>query len=63
VLVEPDGEESRGDEDSTVKLSVIKPAPKPTPVGVGAEGGPPEEDGEEPAGQEPDRPDAAPASE
>src|ERR1700729_186333 len=36
VLVEP-GEAGTDDED--VKLSVIEPAPKPTPVGVGAEGG------------------------
>ena len=36
VLVEP-GEPGTDDED--VKLSVIEPAPKPTPVGVGAEGG------------------------
>ena len=36
VLVEP-GEE--GTEDEDVKLSIIEPAPKPTPVGVGAEGG------------------------
>src|SRR6202034_4302072 len=36
VLVEP-GEPGTDDED--VKLSIIQPAPKPTPVGVGAEGG------------------------
>src|SRR5260370_28891126 len=36
VMVEP-GED--GNEDEAVKLSVIEPAPKPTPVGVGAEGG------------------------
>ncbi|MFZ1997611.1 MAG: NDP-hexose 4-ketoreductase, partial [Solirubrobacteraceae bacterium] len=36
VLVEP-GEPGTDDED--VKLSVIEPAPAPTPVGVGAEGG------------------------
>jgi ATP-dependent Clp protease ATP-binding subunit ClpC len=36
VLVEP-GVPDTDDED--VKLSVIEPAPKPTPVGVGAEGG------------------------
>ncbi len=37
VLVEP-GIGASGEEDD-VKLSVIEPAPKPTPVGVGAEGG------------------------
>jgi ATP-dependent Clp protease ATP-binding subunit ClpC len=37
VLVEP-GEGGDSEEDD-VKLSVIEPAPKPTPVGVGAEGG------------------------
>ena len=47
VLVEP-GVEGTDDED--VKLSVIEPAPKPTPVGVGAEGG--SEESEEP-GPEP----------
>jgi ATP-dependent Clp protease ATP-binding subunit ClpC len=36
VLVEPAPE---GDEDQDVRLSIVKPAPKPTPVGVGAEGG------------------------
>jgi ATP-dependent Clp protease ATP-binding subunit ClpC len=43
VLVEPSDEES-GEE---VKLSIIQPAPKPTPVGVGAEGGSDEGEGEE----------------
>ena len=33
VLVEPGTEDS---EDGDVKLTVIEPAPKPTPVGVGA---------------------------
>jgi ATP-dependent Clp protease ATP-binding subunit ClpC len=46
VLVEP-GEGGDSDEGD-VKLSVIEPAPKPTPVGVGAEGGS-EDDGDEPA--------------
>ena len=36
VLVEPAAE---GDENQDVKLSIVKPEPKPTPVGVGAEGG------------------------
>jgi ATP-dependent Clp protease ATP-binding subunit ClpC len=36
VLVEPGIPDT---EDEDVKLSVIQPAPKPTPVGVGAEGG------------------------
>jgi ATP-dependent Clp protease ATP-binding subunit ClpC len=35
VLVEPAAEE---DENQDVKLSIIKPEPRPTPVGVGAEG-------------------------
>jgi ATP-dependent Clp protease ATP-binding subunit ClpC len=41
VLVERDdtGSAAGGDETPEVKLSVLKPAPKPTPVGVGAEGG------------------------
>src|ERR1700710_61978 len=36
VLVEPAPE---GDENQDVRLSIIKPEPAPTPVGVGAEGG------------------------
>jgi ATP-dependent Clp protease ATP-binding subunit ClpC len=36
VLVEPGVVDS---DDEDVKLSIIEPAPKPTPVGVGAEGG------------------------
>src|SRR5215217_5473446 len=36
VLVEPAEE---GAEDQDVRLSIVKPEPKPTPVGVGAEGG------------------------
>ena len=35
VLVEPAAED---DENQDVKLSIVKPEPKPTPVGVGAEG-------------------------
>jgi ATP-dependent Clp protease ATP-binding subunit ClpC len=35
VLVEPAPE---GAEEDDVKLSIVKPEPKPTPVGVGAEG-------------------------
>ena len=50
VLVEPGTEE---DTEGDVKLSVIEPAPKPTPVGVGAEGG------EEPAADDPEAHDAA----
>jgi ATP-dependent Clp protease ATP-binding subunit ClpC len=58
VLVEPGVE---GTEDDDVKLSVIEPAPKPTPVGVGAEGGgdEPGEGTDEPV-VEGDKPDAAP---
>ncbi len=49
ILVEPgDAEAPTGDENPEVKLSIIEPAPKPTPVGVGAEGG----------GDEPDAADA-----
>ncbi len=39
VLVDRDEGKGEGDETPGVKLSVIEPAPKPTPVGVGAEGG------------------------
>jgi ATP-dependent Clp protease ATP-binding subunit ClpC len=46
---EPDGDEPPADE---VRLTVIEPAPKPTPVGVGASDG-----GEEPE-KEPADPDA-----
>jgi ATP-dependent Clp protease ATP-binding subunit ClpC len=38
VLVEPAPSQD-STEEREVKLSVIEPAPKPTPVGVGAEGG------------------------
>jgi ATP-dependent Clp protease ATP-binding subunit ClpC len=46
--------------DPEVKLTVIEPAPQPTPVGVGAEGG---EGGGEPAPEDPAGPDDAPESE
>jgi ATP-dependent Clp protease ATP-binding subunit ClpC len=40
VLVEPgDPDQPEGADNPEVKLSVIEPAPQPTPVGVGAEGG------------------------
>jgi ATP-dependent Clp protease ATP-binding subunit ClpC len=48
VMVDKSGEE--GEASDEVKLTVIEPAPKPTPVGVGADGGeeptepPPESD-------------------
>jgi ATP-dependent Clp protease ATP-binding subunit ClpC len=41
VLVEPAARQDTKERD--VKLSIIEPAPKPTPVGVGAEGGGEEE--------------------
>ncbi|HWF25475.1 MAG TPA: hypothetical protein VG275_08515, partial [Solirubrobacteraceae bacterium] len=44
VLVEPNGPEDEGSEED-VKLSIIQPVPKPTPVGVGAEGGEASSDG------------------
>jgi ATP-dependent Clp protease ATP-binding subunit ClpC len=40
IMVE---EPAEGSEDD-IKLSVIEPKPAPTPVGVGAEGGPPEDE-------------------
>jgi ATP-dependent Clp protease ATP-binding subunit ClpC len=40
IMVE---EPEEGSEDD-IKLSVIEPKPAPTPVGVGAEGGPPEDE-------------------
>jgi ATP-dependent Clp protease ATP-binding subunit ClpC len=46
VLVEPNTADDPGSMED-VKLSVIQPVPKPTPVGVGAEGG---EDGSDDAG-------------
>src|SRR5205807_3543235 len=45
VLVEPAPENDTDEREVT--LSVIEPAPKPTPVGVGAEGG--EQPSEDPA--------------
>jgi ATP-dependent Clp protease ATP-binding subunit ClpC len=48
VLVERDDSRTTdGDENPEVKLSVVEPAPKPTPVGVGAEGGSEDGDGGE----------------
>jgi ATP-dependent Clp protease ATP-binding subunit ClpC len=47
VLVEPADGTPADDGEPEVKLSVVEPAPKPTPVGVGAEGG-----SEEPGGDE-----------
>jgi ATP-dependent Clp protease ATP-binding subunit ClpC len=41
ILVDAPAEGAESDE---VRLTVIEPAPKPTPVGVGAEGGPSEGD-------------------
>jgi ATP-dependent Clp protease ATP-binding subunit ClpC len=45
-------------QERDVKLSVIEPAPRPTPVGVGADGGGSGEDGEEGPQQDPPAPDA-----
>jgi hypothetical protein len=54
VLVEPAPPEDP--EEREVMLSIIEPAPKPTPVGVGAaEGG--EEDGDA-GGEDPEQADA-----
>src|ERR1700678_1811597 len=50
VLVEPNTADDPGSMED-VKLSVIQPVPKPTPVGVGAEGG---EEGSEAGGEEAD---------
>src|SRR5207248_3083229 len=52
VLVEPVPGD-HGSEDADVKLTIIEPAPRPTPVGVGAQDG-----GEEPQAEseEPDGP-------
>ncbi len=52
VVDRDDSASSEGEDNPEVKLSVVEPAPKPTPVGVGAEGG--SEDGEEGAGSEDD---------
>jgi ATP-dependent Clp protease ATP-binding subunit ClpC len=56
VLVEPGAPDS---DDADVKLSVIEPAPKPTPVGVGAEGGA-EDDDAPGTDAEPEVPDTVP---
>ncbi len=53
VLVEP-GTEEGGERGAEVKLSVIKPAPKPTPVGVGAEGGEQTDEPESAEGETPE---------
>jgi ATP-dependent Clp protease ATP-binding subunit ClpC len=53
VLVERDDNAEGGEDNPEVRLSVVEPAPKPTPVGVGAEGG----DGED--GESHDSPDAS----
>jgi hypothetical protein len=55
VLVEPKSSDSEDGQEPDVKLSVIEPAPRPTPVGVGAEGGS-GEGGEEESPQEPPAP-------
>jgi ATP-dependent Clp protease ATP-binding subunit ClpC len=56
VLVEPAGPDDP--EDREVKLSVIEPAPKPTPVGVGADGGTGADEPGEPSPEEPAAADA-----
>src|SRR5205807_8331683 len=64
VMVDaPEGETTDGGEPE-VKLTVIEPAPKPTPVGVGAEGGP-AEGGEDAADVVPgvEEPESTPESE
>ena len=48
--------------DAEVKLTVIEPAPKPTPVGVGAEGGGGEAGGESEGSEDPAGSDDAPES-
>ena len=52
VLVEPNTADDPGSMED-VKLSVIQPVPKPTPVGVGAEGGDEGSDDEHGEGAEP----------
>jgi ATP-dependent Clp protease ATP-binding subunit ClpC len=50
VMVAPDEDAAEGSVDSdepSVKLTVIEPKPAPTPVGVGAEGGPAELEGDQ----------------
>ncbi len=56
VLVEP-GDVDGADEPE-VKLTVIEPAPQPTPVGVGAEGGSSDEEEHHPEQSEPGGPPA-----
>jgi ATP-dependent Clp protease ATP-binding subunit ClpC len=56
VLVEPAPADDP--EEREVKLSVIEPAPKPTPVGVGASDGGEEPNGEQVGGGEPPAGDA-----
>jgi ATP-dependent Clp protease ATP-binding subunit ClpC len=56
VLVEPAPGEASGERE--VVLSVLEPAPKPTPVGVGAEGGAEESGDDDGAGAEAAAPDA-----
>jgi ATP-dependent Clp protease ATP-binding subunit ClpC len=55
VLVEPAPPDDP--QQREVMLTVVEPAPKPTPVGVGAEGGTDEDSDDEPV-SEPDAPDA-----
>jgi hypothetical protein len=57
VLVEPAAEQESQEPD--VKLTVIEPAPKPTPVGVGASDGGHED---EPTAADPDPPAGDPPS-
>jgi hypothetical protein len=61
VLVEPAPPEDP--EEREVKLSVIQPAPKPTPVGVGADGGSGADEGEEGSREEPTLSDSPPDAE
>ena len=49
-------------DDEDVKLSVIEPAPLPTPVAVGAEGGS-DEEGDHESPSAPDVPDSSAGSE
>jgi ATP-dependent Clp protease ATP-binding subunit ClpC len=58
VLVEPAAPDDPDDRE--VKLSILEPAPKPTPVGVGADGGVDDDTADRPEDQAPDTP-AAPA--
>ena len=47
VVDREEGGDREGAESAEVKLSVLEPAPQPTPVGVGAEGGSDEADVDE----------------